>query len=297
MFETSDIFQEHLRDMGGGARLLDLLSQVTPRRKRKDFSDMRFLIAHALSNGAIMTSEMTCEWNIAASCSSPYRAEWHAPPPKGMYLGPGSPGSLTLVLHTRCRKCDRCRRARAALWRMRAEQEMRISCRTWFATFTLAPSDMFYYLSKARCAAGYRDYDALSQSEKFTRLCWAISPAFTKMFKRLRKNTGAKFKYLLVAEAHKSGLPHYHALFHEKNPHKPLRYRALRAEWPHGFDAFKLAEKWRPAYVCKYLTKVLPVRVRASQHYGSGTDLDALLSIGYDINIREVDHKRQKLQF
>lgn len=43
----------------------------------------------------------------------------------------------------------------------------------------------------------------------------------------------------------------------------------IRQQWEHGFTKFQLAEDVNSAvYVCKYLTKQLRVRVRASQHYG-----------------------------
>lgn len=43
----------------------------------------------------------------------------------------------------------------------------------------------------------------------------------------------------------------------------------IRLQWEHGFTKFQLCEDVNSAvYVCKYLTKQLMVRVRASQHYG-----------------------------
>lgn len=55
-------------------------------------------------------------------------------------------------------------------------------------------------------------------------------------------------------------------------PHAFLRDEAfLRREWTFGHTKWQWAEDHRSAfYVCKYLTKAMHVRVRASLHYGEG---------------------------
>jgi hypothetical protein len=78
--------------------------------------------------------------------------------------------------------------------------------------------------------------------------------------------------YLLVAEAHKSGLPHYHLLISEHRESRPVRARHLKSQWRLGFSDVKLVAqdegKRHAAYCAKYLAKAALARVRASQGYG-----------------------------
>lgn len=97
-----------------------------------------------------------------------------------------------------------------------------------------------------------------------------ISREFTLFFKRLRKVTGAKIRYLLVAEQHKDGWPHYHALLHEKGV--AVTKRQLEHEWRLGFTQFKLVPLDDPhvaGYVTKYIAKQALARIRASLRYGT----------------------------
>ena len=78
-------------------------------------------------------------------------------------------------------------------------------------------------------------------------------------------------RYVLVAERHKDGWPHYHALVHERGP--MVTKRELQGQWKLGFTAFKLvdmSDKAVPYYVTKYLSKQALARIRASLKYGSG---------------------------
>ncbi|AMC12772.1 hypothetical protein RL73_03485 [Liberibacter crescens] len=63
-----------------------------------------------------------------------------------------------------------------------------------------------------------------------------------------------------------------HYLVHEKSPDKPVKYRELTSAWNYGFVHAKLVKKQSSGkvgwYVCKYLVKILEVRVRASRSYG-----------------------------
>src|SRR5574337_324618 len=94
---------------------------------------------------------------------------------------------------------------------------------------------------------------------------------FTLYFKRLRKNTGVKLRYLLVAESHKSGLPHYHALIHEVSALGSVKKAELEGTWPWGYTQFRLVETTRIAgYVTKYIAKSIDARIRASINYGKG---------------------------
>jgi hypothetical protein len=176
--------------------------------------------------------------------------------------------------------------------------------RTWFVTLTLSPE----HQARAHLTACHRlaglgsDFDDLTAAEQFRERHNAISPWLTLWMKRVRKvaatdhrqsarkaegcpaTRGARcechpladfsvpFRYALVAEAHKSGLPHYHMLISENDDAKPLRARHLKESWRCGFMNVKLVaqeEKNRAvAYVCKYLSKSALARVRASVGYG-----------------------------
>lgn len=282
----------HRGDGNGACADLNISSQVTPQKP--DYAVLQFLIAKALASGATRESIMTTRWDISGNCTDGYEREIFARPTKRgqrfVEVKRGSRHSLRLFLTTRCRRCDNCRQARAAIWRLRSKAETSFAVRTWFATLTLRPDRQQYYLAVARDKARRQglDFDALAYGDQFKRIHAAVSPEITKFLKRLRKNTGAPFKYLIVAEAHKSGLPHYHALFHEKAVAKPLRYEALTDEWKLGFSQFKLVKDTRQAtYLCKYLSKSMVARVRASLRYGEHCSLDDLFVIGYDVNTRE----------
>ena len=119
------------------------------------------------------------------------------------------------------------------------------------------------------------DFDTLTEDERFRHRHEKISTWLTLWLKRVRKNSGAPIRYIIVCEAHKSALPHYHALIHETDITKQVRKRTLQAAWPHGYTVFKLVsndDTRSAAYVCKYLAKSNRARVRASVGYGTSSD-------------------------
>jgi hypothetical protein len=188
-----------------------------------------------------------------------------------------------LELETRCRKCEPCLRARSAYWRKRAEAELHHTAgRTWFLTLTLAPQAHFESVLRAslRLAASGQDFDALSPAQQFAERHREVSREITRYLKRIRKESASPMRFLLVAEAHKTGLPHYHALIHEVDPDRPVRSRILRQQWTLGFSHCKLVaqcdETKSASYVAKYLAKSAAARVRASQGYGQNAVPDAL---------------------
>lgn len=152
--------------------------------------------------------------------------------------------------------------------------ETRLSERTWFGTLTLRPDRQMYALDMARleCARQGVDYDGLGDDERFRLRHKFISEELTRWLKRVRKNSeGAPIRFCLVAEAHKSGAPHYHVLIHESDPARPVRKAVLQSAWTWGYTLFKLLVDERAAlYVTKYLSKDARARVRASIGYGSG---------------------------
>ena len=169
--------------------------------------------------------------------------------------------------------CQQCLQLRSSEWRYRATSEMRESARTWFGTLTLRPEEHHKMVSRARQRlwSGGTDFDALSPHEQFMERMTEIGREVTLYLKRVRKESGARVRYLLVAEAHKSGLPHLHILVHEVDVDRPVRHKTLAEQWKLGFTRFKLALDVKTAsYVCKYISKALLARVRASLGYGRG---------------------------
>ena len=169
-------------------------------------------------------------------------------------------------LNARCRRCGPCREHRRRLWGARAVHEINASRRTWFGTLTVRPTDRFRMMLEADLT-GSRGTSSLKDNVRYGLLASRVGKDVTKMFKRLRSG-GARFRYLVVYEAHKDGWPHVHLLVHEV--HDPIRERVLQAEWPVGFSKWRLVDSDLRAawYIAKYLTKDALARVRASQHYG-----------------------------
>jgi hypothetical protein len=145
--------------------------------------------------------------------------------------------------------------------------------RTWFVTLTFAPEQRFRVKQEAskasRIYAPERFEITLTDHEQFSALASAAGKHVTRWLKRVRKNSGARFRYLLVAEAHKDGFPHFHLLLHEGT--SIVTKRTLQGAWTAGFSSAKVvdcANGKAGYYVCKYLTKSVSARVRASLKYG-----------------------------
>jgi hypothetical protein len=166
----------------------------------------------------------------------------------------------------RCRKCPNCLKARAALWASRARIEVALSSRTWFMTFTVNPHNRALYKARASQRSGCA-IEQLSEKDRFKALYSEMSKDFTKYMKRLRKSCGGKLRFIMVAEAHKDGFPHLHALIHEQCYN--VTKRVLQSNWRHiGFTSATLCNEQSVFYVTKYLSKAALARVRASLHYG-----------------------------
>lgn len=234
------------------------------------------LIGRALADGAMRPSPSRVEWNIAGACVEPSYREIGGHQPQPIYSTPegsaarralwqpGQPSPMWLGLWLPCRRCKACLRYRRWQWRCRAERELRVASRTWFGTLTLSPES--HYLMMARAGV-----------DTFAGRHREASKEVTKFLKRVRKNTGAPLRYLIVCEEHKqklAGLPHYHLLVHQSDPLKPVTYRDLAGQWKWGFSNFKLVDdgeltnQQAAGYVTKYLVKSMSARVRASIDYG-----------------------------
>lgn len=244
------------------------------------------LAAKALANGGERETLMTTVWDISGNCQGPYQREIFARPNVKLVSGPRSGWiksdpmnksgiPLRVMLSTRCRSCINCRKARATLWRNRMLAETATAPRTWFLTMTFMPEVHDYALNSARFRgdASGADYDDLGDAAQFAKLVSELGGHVTRYWKRLRK-AGAQFRYCIVAEPHKSGKPHFHALVHEVDPGLPVRHALLREQWGVGFIHVKLVnDKAQVGYLCKYLVKSASARVRASVRYGEGQNV------------------------
>lgn len=235
--------------------------------------------------------------DVAGNCQRPVRIlDWGRSELKNgktrVVTGSGNAANF-MERDVPCRKCDNCLERRGYHWRLRAKLETTIAARTWMGTLTLDPTALVRSLTICRSAMHSQglDYDALPYSDQFAQLDRLFYKEFQKRMKLLRKNTDAPLRYLAVTEAHKSGVPHWHVLLHEVDPDRPLRYDAdllgrqrvtvdgrrkwvkLRDPfWLAGFQHWDLKEAREASYVCKYLSKSLDAKVRASTRYGSVSD-------------------------
>lgn len=216
-------------------------------------------------------------WDISGSCEAAIPLELHARYSATHYL---RKKPMTVILETKCRRCGWCRDQRRKQWAARARAEYQATAlegaRTWFCTLTLAPDNQFLALCTARVRLAKQgvNFDELPDVEKFSRQVSVIGEEITRFIKRVRKNSAAKIRYLIVAEAHQSGAPHFHMLIHEQIASAPLRKAIIKDAWIVGFSKVTLADDIRGAmYLCKYLAKDARTRVRASFRYGGNQDV------------------------
>lgn len=289
------------------------------------------LVVDAQRDGAVRETATRWSWDVSGDCQSPVVRELHAraspphrdkradgwlrmvrsafpgavrqgeverkfKPTRTIRVGPGGEAPpVTVVLTVRCRKCDNCRRRRARMWTARALSEIRLAGgRTWFGSLTLSPTEQSRAVARARQRLARQgiDFDALGHGDQFRERVRALGPLVTLWLKRVRKQSRSPLRFILVAEHHKSGLPHFHCLVHESDPGRPVRYDHLWGQWLHGYSHFKLvAEDGHTAtarYVCGYISKCAAVRVRASAHYGEGPRSKTIASVNENASIRGV---------
>lgn len=235
-----------------------------------EFERLRRLAATAVAAGATRTSLGVVEWDISGYCTDPQSFELFE---RGR-LTSGQQVPLCVRMTARCRKCEWCLEERRKLWAARALSEWQLSTRTWSGALTLRPDAHLHAVSIARHERALQgeDFESYSYPEQFRYRCRVIGREITKYLKRVRKESNAPLRYLLVAEAHKSGLPHWHLLIHEQSIDSPCPERTLRKQWHLGHSKWKLVHTRRGAtYLCKYLSKSMLARVRASMHYGRTT--------------------------
>ena len=185
----------------------------------------------------------------------------------------------------RCRRCKPCLRARTNYWGYAAMRETLEAqdrgLRTWFGTLSLTPTWQSEFLrramdrwSEAQPTGAFPDWwDDPKCDERFRLVRNELLPEVQKLWKRLRKK-GYRFKYFLVFERHKSGLPHMHFLLHEQSSR--ITKSAIQAEWAFGFSNVSIvggrsknaaAPEKAAWYVVKYLSKSVQARQVASRLY------------------------------
>ena len=239
-------------------------------RVKSDAQSVGLLTARGLTEGGQLTGPIQARWEAAGDCLNPVPVEHVGRPMRGHPSG-RYPLSRYLDMTVRCRKCDTCLRARSALWRSRARAEILAARRTWFGTLTLNPEWQVRCIYEAERRALKRRAPIEDTDSEFAHRVAAIAPQLTLWLKRVRKVSGSPLRYILVAERHKSGMPHWHYLMHEVSD-SPVSYRQLTKQWPCGFAHAKLVDDAAcAAYVAKYLAKDAAARVRASLRYGSPT--------------------------
>ena len=184
------------------------------------------------------------------------------------------PHMIEMIYMTPCRRCAVCLRREASRWRARAINEIGQASRTWFGTLTCTPER--HHAVDIVCSTRKRDFWMLSPDKKFAEQTKVVGKEVTDFLKRVRKNSGQRFRYLLVCERHASdrtsdemyGRPHFHILLHEYD-NMPVRKALLEQCWKWGFSSWKLTDSGGAFYVAKYISKAMDVRTRASIGYGN----------------------------
>lgn len=264
-------------------RGLDYNAQVTPSKgvllAVLEYIKFRTLLTKAVDSGNWKHQGSTIEWAAHGTCDKPVMRPYETFEPVE-FITPRESRAINsqtkfrfLNITFECRKCQPCLKARAARWAARAGLETRLSSRTWFCTYTIAPEYRLRFAIEARRRFNKEDFASVTK---------IILTYFTKYLKRLRKRTGLRFRYLLVVEHHKDGFPHLHALIHEIG--LPLTKNAIQAEWKYGFTHVKLADEKTAVYVCKYVSKQATARVRASLRYGNGLSHSEATEMEQNVN-------------
>ena len=222
-------------------------------------------------SNALRLERLMYRGSPSGDCLEPIIMELQGKPyldhPQGLYSK-----AHYLDLPVRCRQCENCLNHRRRLWTARAIDECALAHRNWFGTLTIRPEDRVRLLYGAQLRnerATGDSWGATPDADRYRYLCAQLLPDVTKFLKRVRKNSGTSFRYLLVTEAHEDGFPHLHMILHESEG--SVRKNVLEAAWRSGFSHWRLLRDGDPKgayYACKYLSKSALTRIRASQRYG-----------------------------
>lgn len=182
-------------------------------------------------------------------------------------------------LRVECRGCASCLSHRAWRWTQRGVAEAAASARTHLVTLTVRPELQFAATCEVSrwCEEAHIEASSLSGEEMFARRCEVLFSDIQRMLKRIR-HAGAKIRYMVVAEAHRSGDPHFHMLLHEVQRFTEDAYDTyalVKREWTGGFADMSGVDRGDTKavrYLCKYLSKAMAARVRASVGYGRSSE-------------------------
>lgn len=270
------------------------------------------LASTALAAGGRREGLRYVEWDISGSCLAPVRVNRYSNATQWVRHRGKYHIGMEVTLLTKCRRCDDCARKRAAHWRYRAIEECLAAPRTWFGTLTLRPDEHYRIDALSRVGqrnakgSGWlvkpcRDWQDLTDEGRSAVRMQHVGREVTLWLKRVRKNSGVPFRYLLATEIHTgkrvpkdddfarhvmTGYPHVHVLIHEVAGAEPLRKKFLTGRyneqlgrweyppsWTLGFTKFTLLDESDPKkgamYLCKYLSESIEARVRASIDYGN----------------------------
>lgn len=237
---------------------------------RTDDLRLGALQARALAEGGTRKGRHGAEWNVAG------KGKMRCISPRAIHLlvheGLNTPVGPALYLEARCRICEPCLKARASYWKLAAIREIERAQRTWFVTLTVRPEERLRVIYAADLRLAKAGVEDRCPKEVFRAQLKVLSPHVTRFLKRLRKQSLARFRYLLVWEHHKDGFPHAHLLIHERSG--SLTKRLVQDQWKLGFSNCKLVGAAEggfhkaAAYTCKYISKSMLARVRASILYG-----------------------------
>lgn len=246
--------------------------------RRGHFRDLRYTQAlglgkRALAGGAQWSGPGRLTWDIACRCLRPVSVQRDASL-QGV-------GSLSVELRVRCRKCSNCLKVRGWEWSQRARNELMLFPHSWFGTLTVSPENQYLALAAATTELIAEGVQSQHHTPEvlFGARCRVIGRELTRYIKRCRETVGKPSRYLLVAEAHKSGEPHFHMLWHEVERFSEDAwdtYAVLKSQWTLGHCSWNGIDAGSPRaayYVTKYIAKSGLVRVRASAAYGRLLDV------------------------
>ena len=244
--------------------------------------------------GFQQTGLNTWAWDVAGQCEKRTHIAVRGRPTRNVEAGRIHPLGYRLVLTekekqsgvpihgelaVRCRKCAACLRYKRAQWTTRALAELQYcrltGRRVWFGTLTLHPDRHMEFEAQAarRCRQNSDDWYSRPADDRFRRYVREIYPEVQLWLKRVRKQSRAGLRYIIVAEKHSlklAGYAHFHVLLFEHSG-QVRKGRHLEGQWKLGVSHWRLVpddeehpERKVAAYVCKYLTKDGASFIRAS---------------------------------
>ena len=257
-------------------------------------------------SGGWLQSPTWASWDVSARCLRPIDLRLEGVGPRPYHVGTvtGAPFGRWLETNARarvlasqepdrdlhmkvpCRQCRECLAARARMWGRRAVSEWELAPRSWFGTLTFQPEKRYAIVVQTELRLreqGGKPLAELNKRDRFAELQRTAGPLVTRYLYALRDGRAGgrwhrgsrvecppvRFRYILTAEPHGDGFPHYHAVVHELPLHHPIRRRQLACLWDHGFASWSVVQTEQQAfYAVKYLGKTSLARVRASSNYG-----------------------------